>query len=73
MLIYRGPGMIPAMKSELAALLKADGFTCVAEAVGADHRERVDGAGKIDAGGLRKNNQSAPKGRGWFSSLAKFW
>ena len=37
-LIYRGAGMIPRLKRELAALLRADGFDSVAGAVGADHR-----------------------------------
>lgn len=37
-LIYRGAGMIPKVKRELATLLRADGFKSVAEAVGADHR-----------------------------------
>ena len=37
---YGGPSLIPRMKRELAACLKADGFTCVAEAVGADHRSK---------------------------------
>ncbi|MEE8444013.1 MAG: quinone-dependent dihydroorotate dehydrogenase [Alphaproteobacteria bacterium] len=37
-LIYRGAGMIPRVKRELAALLRAGGFESVAGAVGADHR-----------------------------------
>ncbi len=37
-LIYKGAGMIPRVKRELAALLRADGFDSVAGAVGADHR-----------------------------------
>eukprot|EP00904_Undaria_pinnatifida_P010022 jgi/Undpi1/614/HiC_scaffold_10.g04078.m1 len=38
LLVYRGPGAVPGIKAELAALLKRDGFSSVAEAVGADHR-----------------------------------
>ncbi|CAM9323689.1 unnamed protein product [Ascophyllum nodosum] len=38
LLAYKGPGVIPEIKSELAALLSADGFSSVEEAVGADHR-----------------------------------
>lgn len=37
-LIYEGPGLVGRIKRDLAALLHADGFTSVAEAVGADHR-----------------------------------
>jgi len=37
-LVYRGPGLVNRIKRQLAELLKADGFTNVAEAVGADHR-----------------------------------
>ncbi|CAN0418532.1 unnamed protein product [Ectocarpus sp. 12 AP-2014] len=38
LLVYKGPGAVPGMKAELADLLKTDGFTSVAEAVGSDHR-----------------------------------
>eukprot|EP00752_Nemacystus_decipiens_P001319 g1309.t1 len=38
LLVYRGPGAVPGIKAELAELLKTDGFSSVAEAVGADHR-----------------------------------
>ena len=38
-LIYQGPGLIKRIKSELSALLVADGFGSVSEAVGADHRD----------------------------------
>jgi dihydroorotate dehydrogenase len=37
-LIYEGPGLVGRIKRDLAALLQADGFSSVAEAVGADHR-----------------------------------
>ncbi len=37
-LVYEGPGLVNRIKRELAALLKADGFANVTEAVGADHR-----------------------------------
>ncbi len=33
-MIYQGPGLIARMKKDLAARLRADGFTCVGEAVG---------------------------------------
>lgn len=39
-LIYEGPGLVKRIKRDLAALLEKDGFSSVAEAVGADHRER---------------------------------
>lgn len=37
-LVYQGPGLVAALLRDLAALLRADGFGNVAEAVGADHR-----------------------------------
>jgi dihydroorotate dehydrogenase len=37
-LVFEGPGLVNTIKEELAALLKRDGFTSVAAAVGADHR-----------------------------------
>ncbi len=37
-LVYRGPGLIPRIKAELADLLRRDGFAHLADAVGADHR-----------------------------------
>ena len=37
-LVYGGPAVVGSIKAELAALLKADGFASVEEAVGADHR-----------------------------------
>jgi dihydroorotate dehydrogenase len=33
-LVYHGPGLVPRIKSELAALLRRDGFKSVADAVG---------------------------------------
>jgi dihydroorotate dehydrogenase len=36
-LVYEGPGLVRRMKAELVQLLKRDGFTSVAQAVGADH------------------------------------
>lgn len=36
-LVYHGPLLIPRIKAELAYLLRRDGFTSVAAAVGADH------------------------------------
>lgn len=38
-LVYQGPGLVTRIKKELGALLRADGFANVAEAVGADHRK----------------------------------
>ena len=35
-LVFQGPGLIPRIKRDLAARLKADGFARVADAVGAD-------------------------------------
>ncbi|MGH6932615.1 MAG: quinone-dependent dihydroorotate dehydrogenase, partial [Dongiaceae bacterium] len=37
-LIYQGPALVARIKFELAALLRADGFASIADAVGADHR-----------------------------------
>jgi len=37
-LVYRGPGLVDALKRDLAQRLRADGFESVAAAVGADHR-----------------------------------
>ncbi len=37
-MVFQGPGLVPRIKRDLAALLRADGFQSVADAVGADHR-----------------------------------
>src|SRR6266849_5940274 len=37
-LVFQGPGLVVRIKSELAALLRRDGFSSVADAVGADRR-----------------------------------
>ncbi len=37
-LVYQGPGLIGRMARDLAALLRRDGFSGLAQAVGADHR-----------------------------------
>ena len=37
-LVYEGPGLIGRIKTDLAQSLKADGFTSLAQAIGADHR-----------------------------------
>lgn len=37
-MIYHGPALVTRIKRELAALLHRDGFTTLADAVGADHR-----------------------------------
>jgi dihydroorotate dehydrogenase len=39
-LVYEGVGLIGRIKSGLVVKLRADGFTSLAEAVGADHRSR---------------------------------
>lgn len=38
MLVYEGPALVTRIKTELTALLKADGFSSIKDAVGADHR-----------------------------------
>ncbi|XP_027871818.1 dihydroorotate dehydrogenase (quinone), mitochondrial isoform X2 [Xiphophorus couchianus] len=38
-LTYQGPPVVRKIKQELEQLLKDQGFSCVSEAVGADHRE----------------------------------
>ncbi len=37
-LVYRGPGLIAAIKRDLAACLRRDGFASLSEAIGAGHR-----------------------------------
>ncbi|MCH9000169.1 MAG: quinone-dependent dihydroorotate dehydrogenase [Proteobacteria bacterium] len=37
-LVYQGPGLVARIKTGLAELLRRDGFTSLADAVGADHR-----------------------------------
>jgi dihydroorotate dehydrogenase len=37
-LVFHGPGLVAAIKRDLAAALREDGFGSVAEATGADHR-----------------------------------
>jgi dihydroorotate dehydrogenase len=37
-LVFQGPALVSRIKSELAALLRADGFKSVSEAVGSDNR-----------------------------------
>jgi dihydroorotate dehydrogenase len=37
-MVYRGPGIAAAIATDLAALLRRDGFANVAAAVGADRR-----------------------------------
>jgi dihydroorotate dehydrogenase len=37
-MVYGGPGIVADIRRDLAALVKRDGFSSVAEAVGADHR-----------------------------------
>ncbi len=38
-LVYEGPGLIARIKNDLAALLAADGFTSLSDAVGSEHRQ----------------------------------
>jgi len=40
-LVYHGPGLVERIKRGLAAKLRADGFTRLADAVGADHATRT--------------------------------
>ncbi len=42
-LVFEGPALITRIKKELAVLLKRNGFTSVAAAVGADHALRIRG------------------------------
>jgi len=44
-LIYHGPALIPLIKMEILRRLGADGFTTIAEAVGADHRRPIEDRG----------------------------
>lgn len=37
-LVFRGPTVVRTLKRELAALIRADGFANITEAIGADHR-----------------------------------
>jgi dihydroorotate dehydrogenase len=37
-LVFEGPGLVPRIKRDLAARLRADGFASLRDAVGADHR-----------------------------------
>ena len=37
-LVFQGPGLVGRIKSELATLLRRDGFSSVSDAVGADKR-----------------------------------
>lgn len=41
-MIYEGPGLVRRVREELADCLKKDGFRNIAEAVGADHRQKKD-------------------------------
>jgi dihydroorotate dehydrogenase len=40
-LVFEGPGAVATIRARLAARLKADGFTSVAQAVGADQAARA--------------------------------
>jgi dihydroorotate dehydrogenase len=37
-LVYEGPGLIARIQNELAALLAADGFATLQDAVGSEHK-----------------------------------
>jgi dihydroorotate dehydrogenase len=37
-LVYHGPRLVEEIRRDLATLLRTDGFTCLRDAVGADHR-----------------------------------
>jgi dihydroorotate dehydrogenase len=49
-LIYQGPGLVAAIRRDLAACLHADGFARLADAVGADHRQASPSAGALTGG-----------------------
>ncbi len=40
-MVYEGPGLVGRINRELCGLLKRDGFTAIAQAVGADHRHEA--------------------------------
>ena len=40
-LVYDGPALIPRIKKDLAACLRADGFSSIQDAIGADHAVKV--------------------------------
>jgi len=37
-MVYHGPGLVQTIKADLAGLIKADGFSSISQAIGADHR-----------------------------------
>jgi dihydroorotate dehydrogenase len=42
-LVFKGPALVGAINAELLALLKADGYNSIVEAVGADHKSNGKG------------------------------
>lgn len=48
-LTIQGPGLVKRINDELDALLAADGFKSVADAVGADHRAQPQDAAIVKA------------------------
>ena len=36
-MVYHGPGLVQAIKRELAGLVRADGFSSITQAIGVDH------------------------------------
>lgn len=36
---YKGPGVVSSIKAELLECLAEDGFSCVEDAIAADHRK----------------------------------
>jgi dihydroorotate dehydrogenase len=49
-LVYGGPAFVRTVNEGLAALLAADGFSRVTDAIGADHRTRTEGSGERPPG-----------------------
>jgi dihydroorotate dehydrogenase len=57
-LVFHGPALVQAIKADLAQRLRADGFTCVADAVGIDQ----DGRGRpASAGGEPATKEEAAR------------
>lgn len=48
-LVYHGPQLAERVACELSACLRADGYATVGDAVGADHRKRLDGGRTVDS------------------------
>eukprot|EP00959_Pyramimonas_sp_CCMP1952_P078562 1641987-Pyramimonas_sp.AAC.1 len=60
-----GAGLLPRIKRELAQCLEEGGFESVAEAVGADHRQRGQ---PLPPPSSSSSTSSLPKRKGWWRS-----